>query len=92
MEFTCDGGGLGKGATASLHLDGEQVGDGQVGATVPMIFSVDETADVGQDTGTTISDGYTSEGSRFTGEIEWVDIDVDAAAADEDHLISPRSA
>ena len=28
--------------------------------------------------------------SRFTGKIEWVEIDIDAAAADEDHLISPE--
>jgi hypothetical protein len=55
-----------------------------------MIFSVDETADVGQDTGTTVSDSYTSDSSRFTGRVEWVQIDIDAAAADEDHLISPE--
>jgi arylsulfatase len=90
MEFAYDGGGFGKGGTVTLYLDGEQVGDGRVDATVPMIFSVDETADVGRDTGTTISDRYTSQTSRFTGTIEWVEIDVDAAAADEDHLISPE--
>lgn len=90
MEFAYDGGGFGKGGTATLYLDGEQVGEGRVDATVPMIFSVDETADVGQDTGTTVSDRYTSERSRFTGRIEWVQIDIDAAAADEDHLINPE--
>jgi arylsulfatase len=37
-----------------------------------------------------VSDRYTSEGSRFTGTIEWVEIDIDEAAADEDHLISPE--
>ena len=37
-----------------------------------------------------MSDRYTSEGSRFTGTIEWVEIDIDGAAADEDHLISPE--
>jgi hypothetical protein len=90
MEFAYDGGGFGKGGTATLYVDGEQVGQGRVDATVPMIFSVDETADVGQDTGTTVSDRYTSQDSRFTGKIEWVEIDIDAAAADEDHLISPE--
>jgi hypothetical protein len=35
-------------------------------------------------------DDYTSETSRLTGSIEWVQIDIDAAAADEDHLISPE--
>jgi arylsulfatase len=55
-----------------------------------MIFSVDDTADIGQDTGTTVSDRYTSGSSEFTGKIDWVEIDIDAAAADEDHLISPE--
>jgi hypothetical protein len=35
MEFAYDGGGFGKGGTATLYLDGEQVGQGRVGATVP---------------------------------------------------------
>jgi hypothetical protein len=78
------------GGAVTLHLDGEQVAEGRVDGTVPMIFSADETADVGQDTGTTVSDDYSSEGSRFAGTIEWVQIDIDAAADDEDHLIGPR--
>lgn len=90
MEFTYDGGGFGKGGTATLYLDGEQVGEGRVDATIPMIFSVDETVDVGRDAGTAVSDRYTSDSSRFTGGIDWVEIDVDAAAADQDHLIGPE--
>lgn len=90
MEFAYDGGGFGKAGTATLYLDGERVGAGRVDATVPMIFAVDETADVGEDTGTTVSDRYTSEGSRFMGKIDWVEIDIDAAAADGDHLINPE--
>ena len=52
MEFAYDGGGLAKGGTATLYIDGEQVGEGRIGATIPMIFSADETTDVGSDTGT----------------------------------------
>jgi hypothetical protein len=55
-----------------------------------MIFSVDEPADGGQDTGTPVSDDYSSEASRFTGTIGGVQIDVDASAEDADHLISPE--
>ena len=47
MEFAYDGGGLGKGGTATLYVDGAQVGDGRIDATVPMLFSGDETTDVG---------------------------------------------
>ena len=35
MEFTYDGGGLGKGGDVRLYVDGEQVGDGRVEGTVP---------------------------------------------------------
>ena len=52
MEFTYDGGGLGKGGNVKLFLDGKEVGSGRIDATVPMIFSGDETTDVGNDTAT----------------------------------------
>ena len=51
MEFAYDGGGLAKGGTTILFIDGEKVGEGRVDATVPMIYSGDETCDVGRDTG-----------------------------------------
>ena len=38
MEFAYDGGGLGKGGTVTLYLDGNKVGEGRVEATVPMVF------------------------------------------------------
>ena len=70
MEFAYDGGGLGKGGTVSLYVDGEKSGEGRVEGTVPMVFSADETCDVGSDTASPVSDDYTSEGSRFNGTIE----------------------
>jgi len=88
MEFAYDGGGLGKGGTVALYVDGEQVAQGRVDATVPMVFSADETTDVGADTATPVSDDYTPSGSVFTGRIEWVQIDIDEAAEDLDHLIT----
>jgi arylsulfatase A-like enzyme len=90
MEFAYDGGGLAKGGTVTLYLDGEQTGEGRVEGTVPMIFSGDETCDVGSDTASPVSDDYTVEGSRFTGTVEWVQIDIDEAAEDLDHLITPE--
>ena len=89
MEFAYDGGGLGKGGSVTLYVDGEPVGEGRVEATVPMLFSADETCDVGSDTASAVSDDYTPEGSRFMGAIEWVEIAIDEAAEDIDHLISP---
>ena len=90
MEFAYDGGGLGKGGTVTLFVDGEQVGEGRVEGTVPMLFSADETTDVGSDTATPVSDDYGSHDSGFTGTVRWVQIDLDAAAEDTDHLISPE--
>jgi arylsulfatase A-like enzyme len=88
MEFTYDGGGLAKGGDVVLFVDGEKSGDGRLEATIPMIFSGDETADVGSDSATPVSDDYGSRGGTFNGEIAWVQIDVDDAAENLDHLIT----
>jgi arylsulfatase len=88
MEFAYDGGGLGKGGTATLYVDGAQVGDGRVDATVPMLFSGDETTDVGTDGGTPVSDDLDLRESRFTGRVRWVEIDLGDDAQDADHLIT----
>src|SRR4029079_19449051 len=56
MEFDYDGGGLGKGGTVTLYVDGDKVGEGRVEGTVPMIFSADETADIGSATAPPSSD------------------------------------
>jgi arylsulfatase len=90
MEFAYDGGGPAKGGTVTLYLDGDQVGEGRVEATVPLIFSADETADVGRDTGSAVSDDYESENSVFTGTVNWVQIDLGDDAEDADHLITPE--
>jgi arylsulfatase A-like enzyme len=90
MEFAYDGGGLAKGGDVTLYLDGAQVGEGRVAATVPMIFSGDETADVGRDTASPVSDDYDAESSVFTGTVNWVQIDLGADAEDADHLITPE--
>ena len=75
MEFTYDGGGLGKGGDVTLYVDGDKVGEGRVEHTVPMVFSADETTDLGRDSATPVSDdhGYdnalhrpASAGSRST--------------------------
>ena len=87
-EFAYDGGGLAKGGTVTLFVDGEREGDGRVGATVPLVFSGDETTDVGSDTATPVSDDYGIRGSEFTGRVRWVQLDIGEAAEDLDHLIS----
>jgi arylsulfatase len=88
-EFDYDGGGLGKGGTVRLYLDGAEVGTGRVDASVPLVFSADETADIGRDTASPVSDDYDAESSIFTGTVHWVQIDLGPDAQDADHLITP---
>ena len=87
VEFAYDGGGLAKGGGVTLYYDGTAVGVGRVGATQPMIFSADETTDVGFESGTSVSPEYSARTSRFTGKIHWVQIDT--GEDDHDHLIDP---
>jgi hypothetical protein len=90
MEFKYEGGGLGKGGDVTLYLDGESVGEGRVEATEPMLFSMDETTDVGSDTATPASDDYGPKNSEFTGRVQWVQVDLGEDAEDADHLITPE--
>jgi len=90
MEFKYDGGGLGKGGTVNLYLDGKPVGQGRIENTQPMAFSADETTDVGTDNATPVSDDYGMKDSKFTGRVRWVQIDIDDAAENSDHMITPE--
>jgi arylsulfatase A-like enzyme len=85
MEFKYDGGGLGKGGDVTLYYDGQAVGQGRVERTQPMIYSADEACDVGADTGSPASPDYGPTGNKFSGQIDWVQIDIGDDS--QDHLI-----
>jgi arylsulfatase A-like enzyme len=89
MEFTYDGGGMGKGGDVTLYYDGKEVGSGRVDQTQGFVFSADETTDVGYESGTTVSPDYTAHTSRFTGKINWVRIDLGDDAKAAEHYIEP---
>ena len=90
MEFKYDGGGLAKGGDVLLYVDGRKVGEGRVEATMPMIFSADETCDVGRGTGSPVSPDYDAKENEFNGEVHWVEIDIGKDSVNLDHLISPE--
>ena len=90
LEFAYDGGGWGKGGTSTLYVDGSKVGEGRVDATVPMLFSADETTDLGSDSATPVSDDHGPAETEFTGRVKWVEIDLGEDAEDADHLITPE--
>ena len=88
MEFKYDGGGLAKGGNVSLYVDGAKVGEGRVETTVPMLFSADETCDVGRGTGSAVSPDYDPKDNAFNGEVSWVQIDLEQDS--HDHLITAQ--
>jgi arylsulfatase len=88
MEFAYDGGGLAKGGDVTLFYDDRSVGNGRVEATQPMVFSADETTDIGYESGTTVTPDYSARTSRFTGKIHWVRIDLGDDS--HSHTIDPE--
>ena len=64
-------GGIGKGATGTLSVDGKQVAQGRIEKTIPIRFSLDETMDFGEDTGTPVIEDYADKMPfRFTGKLD----------------------
>src|SRR5262249_3037591 len=48
LEFKYDGGGMGKGATGILSVDGKEAARGRIERTIPLRYSLDESFDVGE--------------------------------------------
>lgn len=80
FDFVYDGGGLGKGGSATLSVDGQKVADGRIEHTSPVgKFTLDESFDVGMDTGTPVIDEYDGKMPfKFSGTIEQVQIKLGA--------------
>jgi arylsulfatase len=90
MSFAYDGGGPARGGDIALTVNGETVATGRLERSVPLVFSLDETCDVGHDSGLPVSDDYTSHGSAFTGEVKTVLIELADGEADFNHLVDPQ--
>ena len=75
FEFAYDGGGVGKGGTGTLFVNGKKVAEGRIEQTQCCVFSADEGADVGADEGTPVSEAYTVP-FKFTGQINRVTIEL----------------
>lgn len=77
FEFAYDGGGLAKGGDCTLYVNDKKVAEGRIEHTQPMVFSADETADVGIDLATSVVESIGSEErSRFTGTVTSVKVEV----------------
>jgi len=75
-EFVYDGGGLGKGGTGTIFVNGEKVAEGRIDRTQGYVFSADEGADVGLDGETPVTADYKARDNAFTGKIHHVTIDL----------------
>ncbi len=71
VRFKYDGPGIGKGGAATLLVDGNSVAEGRIARTIPFRVSADETFDVGEDTGTPVSEDYQVP-FKFTGTLNKV--------------------
>jgi hypothetical protein len=73
IAFRYDGGGYGKGATGVLFVDEKQVAEGRIPNSIGIRFSLDETFDIGEDTGTPVVEDYAGKMPfRFTGTLKKV--------------------
>lgn len=69
---------VGKGGNVTISVNGQAVAKGRVEKTQPLVFSADETADVGLDNQTPVANdiGVGRDATRFTGSIKKVTLDV----------------
>ena len=59
-----------------VFVNGTLVAEGRIDKTVGLVFSGDETADVGVDHHTNVTPAYPQRGNEFTGTIDTVTVDV----------------
>jgi arylsulfatase A-like enzyme len=90
MEFAYDGGGLGKGGTATLFIDGKKTGEGRIDATLPNIFSADDGCDVGEDSASPVSPDYRPGDNAFNGKVKGILLSI--AEDKGEHQIDPADA
>ncbi len=76
MDFAWDGGKPGAGGTATLYINDKSVASAKIEKTQCCIFSADESAGVGKDVETTVSEAYTPSTSHFSGKIDKVTINL----------------
>ena len=96
FEFAYDGGGIGKGGTGTIFVNGKKVAEGRIEQTQPMCFSADEGADVGEDGETPVVENYGIPAPyKFTGKIDKVTIDLKemkTAEKEEENMLRAEAA
>jgi hypothetical protein len=75
VRFDYDGGGLGKGGTITMTVNGKKVAEGRLERTIPVAISLGEGLDIGMDVGSPVDFTYQLP-FAFTGTIEKVEIEL----------------
>jgi arylsulfatase len=75
FNFDYDGGGVGAGGVGRLFINDQQVAVDRIAKTIPYRLSLDETFDVGRDTGTPIVETYQVP-FTFTGNLQKVTLNL----------------
>jgi arylsulfatase len=94
VDFKYDGGGIGKGDTVTLSVDDQTVAQGRIDRTYAFRVSFDETLDIGEDTGTPVSEDYKVP-FKFSGKLNRVLIrlsDEKLSAEDEEQIRRAKAA
>jgi hypothetical protein len=89
-EFASDGPGMGKGGIGNIFVNDQKVAEGRIEHTQCCAFSLDDSADVGMDEGTPVSEDYKQQDNKFTGKINKVTIELKemkAANAEEEQRV-----
>jgi arylsulfatase len=94
LSFDYDGGGIGKGGKVTMTADDKTIAEGRIDNTIPFRISLDETLDIGEDTGTAVSNDYTVP-FHFTGQLNRVIVrtgDAKLTAEDEEQIRRAKAA
>jgi len=75
FNFDYDGGGVGAGGIGRLFINDQPVAEGRIAKTIPYRLALDETFDVGRDTGTPIVETYQVP-FAFTGNLQKVTLNL----------------
>jgi len=94
VDFKYDGGGIGKGGTVTISVNKKKVAEGRIDRTYAFRVSLGETLDIGEDTGTPVSEDYKVP-FEFSGKLNRVLIqlsDEKLSAEDEEQIRRAKAA
>jgi hypothetical protein len=78
--------GVGRGGTGTLKVDGQAVASQTMARTIPFVLPIDETFDIGADTGTPVDDHDYQVPFAFTGKIDKLTIALEPPKLTPDDL------